>query len=49
MKVPTPRTLYLEAGRDAELVCEAVADPRLEVEYKWTINGDLLNNSRNFE
>ncbi|KAK6747669.1 hypothetical protein RB195_000706 [Necator americanus] len=48
VKIPSPQKLVLEAGSSAELHCEAVADPRLEIHYKWTINGRLINESSVF-
>ncbi|CAJ0602418.1 unnamed protein product [Cylicocyclus nassatus] len=48
VKIPTPQKLWLEAGNSAELHCEAIADPRLQVHYKWTINGKIINESATF-
>ncbi|RCN26014.1 fibronectin type III domain protein [Ancylostoma caninum] len=48
VKIPSPQKLMLEAGNSAELHCEAIADPRLEVHYKWTINGRIINESSIF-
>ncbi|KHJ92626.1 immunoglobulin I-set domain protein, partial [Oesophagostomum dentatum] len=49
VKIPSPQKLMLEAGNSSELHCEAIADPRLEVHYKWTINGRLINESTVFK
>uniref|UniRef100_A0A158P8N6 Immunoglobulin domain protein n=1 Tax=Angiostrongylus cantonensis TaxID=6313 RepID=A0A158P8N6_ANGCA len=45
VKIPSPQKLTMEAGHSAELHCEAVADPRLSVQYKWTINGKIITES----
>ncbi|XGW30397.1 hypothetical protein V3C99_009405 [Haemonchus contortus] len=45
VKVPSPPKLVLEAGDSAELHCEAIADPRLQITYKWTINGEIIGNN----
>uniref|UniRef100_A0A1I7WMF7 Ig-like domain-containing protein n=1 Tax=Heterorhabditis bacteriophora TaxID=37862 RepID=A0A1I7WMF7_HETBA len=49
VKIPSPKRLSIEAGESAELFCEAVADPRLTVDYKWTLNGQIINQSSTFE
>lgn len=45
VKVPSPPRLSLEAGDSVELHCEAIADPRLQILYKWTVNGEIIANS----
>ncbi|PAV59906.1 hypothetical protein WR25_12506 [Diploscapter pachys] len=50
VRVPTPRILAIEAGEVVKLQCEAVADPKLSVTYKWTLNGvPIVKNSDVFE
>ncbi|CAD6198575.1 unnamed protein product [Caenorhabditis auriculariae] len=49
VRIPSPKRLVLEAGETAEVLCEAISDPRLPITYKWTVNGKLLNESKAYE
>ncbi|CAI4227098.1 unnamed protein product [Auanema sp. JU1783] len=49
VKIPTPKRLTLEAGQTTELFCQAISDPRLSIDYRWTINGERINNSETFQ
>ncbi|KAJ1346556.1 IG [Parelaphostrongylus tenuis] len=48
VRIPSPQKLTIEAGHSAELHCEAIADPRLTIQYKWTVNGKIINESSVF-
>lgn len=48
-QVPSPKKITIEANESIELHCEASSDPRLTVEYHWTINGQMINKTKPIE